>query len=215
MLEHITIEPKGDAQAAIIWLHGLGADGHDFEPIVPELDLEDLNIRYIFPNAPERPVTINNGEQMRAWFDFQPHSETAGNEDIDTSAAQLMEFIEAQMSAGIPSHRILLAGFSQGGVIALHTALRYPARLAGVMALSTYLHDPQGCEAALNDANLAIPVFMAHGQGDPMIPIMRAATARENLIRLACDVEWRDYPMGHQVCMEEIEDISAFIRRVL
>jgi phospholipase/carboxylesterase len=126
-----------------------------------------------------------------------------------------MEFIEAQMSVGIPSHRILLAGFSQGGVIALHTALRYPARLAGVMALSTYLHDPQGCEAALNDANLAIPVFMAHGQGDPMIPIMRAATARENLIRLACDVEWRDYPMGHQVCMEEIEDISAFIRRVL
>ena len=122
MLEHITIEPKGDAQAAIIWLHGLGADGHDFEPIVPELDVEDLNIRYIFPHAPERPVTINNGEQMRAWFDFQPHTETAGNEDIDTSAAQLMEFIEAQMSAGIPSHRILLAGFSQGGVIALHTA---------------------------------------------------------------------------------------------
>ncbi len=215
MLEHICIEPEHRAEAAIIWLHGLGADGHDFEPLVPELGLSDLNIRYVFPHAPERPVSINNGEVMRAWFDFQPHAETAGNEDIEASAHHLMDLIDAQKALGLRSERIFLAGFSQGGVIALHTALRDPERLAGVIALSTYLHDPLGTERARHDANLAIPIFLAHGQGDPMIPIMRAATARENLTRLACDVEWHAYPMGHQVCLEELQDLAAFIRRTL
>ena len=215
MLEHITIEPETTADACLIWLHGLGADGHDFEPIVPELGLSDIAIRYIFPHAPIRPVSINNGDEMRAWYDFQFHSEGSGSEDIQASAEQIRLIIDQQFEAGIKSNRLILAGFSQGGVIALHTALRLQDRLAAVIALSTYLHDPQTAEAERHDENLALPIFMGHGQGDPMIPIMRAATAREYLIRLGYDVTWRDYPMAHQVCLEEIEDIAGFIREIL
>ena len=215
MLEHISIEPEITADACLIWLHGLGADGHDFEPIVPELGLSDIAIRYIFPHAPIRPVSINNGDEMRAWYDFQFHSERGSSVDVQASADQIRLIIDQQLDAGIQSHRIILAGFSQGGVIALHTALRLQHRLAGVIAISTYLHDPQGLETERHDENLALPIFMGHGQGDPMIPIMRAATARENLIRLGYDVTWQDYPMAHQVCLEEIEDIAIFIRRIL
>lgn len=216
LLDHIEIEPPGNARSTVIWLHGLGADGHDFEPIVPELKLpEDSSIRFIFPHAPIRSITINDGAEMRAWYDFIPHSETAGTEDIDLSTAQIRQFIEREIERGIPSQNILLAGFSQGGVIALHTGTRFEQRLAGILAISTYLHDFSGTEAEMNDANLAIPILMAHGTQDPMIPIMRAATSRENLVRLGYDVRWFDYPMGHQVCMEEIEQISAFFQEVL
>ena len=215
MLEQITIEPETTADACLIWLHGLGADGHDFEPIVPELGLSDIAIRYIFPHAPIRPVSINNGDEMRAWYDFQIHSERNGSEDIQVSSEQIQQIIYQQFEAGINSNRVMLAGFSQGGVIALHTALRLQHRLAGAIALSTYLHDPQAVETEGHDENLALPIFIGHGQADPMIPIMRAATARENLIRMGYDVTWRDYPMAHQVCLEEIEDISDFIRRIL
>ena len=197
LLQHIEIEPATDARATVIWLHGLGADGHDFEPIVPELQLPaDAGVRFIFPHAPVRPITINDGAEMRAWYDFIPHSETAGTDDIEESAAQVKQFIEREIERGIPSHQILLAGFSQGGVIALHTGTRFDKRLAGILAISTYLHDFAGTQ-------------------DPMIPIMRAATSRENLARLGYDVRWYDYPMGHQVCMEEINEISAFFREVL
>jgi len=216
LLDHIEIEPDLTARSSVIWLHGLGADGHDFEPIVPELNLpDDSSIRFIFPHAPVRSVTINDGAEMRAWYDFVPHSETAGTDDIDTSSAQLRQFIEHEIGRGIPPENILLAGFSQGGVIALHTGTRFEKRLAGIVALSTYLHDFTGTQAEMNDANLAIPVLMAHGTQDPMIPIMRAATSRENLIRLGYDVRWFDYPMGHQVCYEEIEEIAAFFAEVL
>ncbi len=215
MLEYIEIEPDGVATASVIWLHGLGADGHDFEPIVPELELESLQVRFIFPHAPVRPITINDGEEMRAWYDFIPHSETAGNEDIRQSAVEIHRFSAREMERGIDSNRIILAGFSQGGVIALHAGLRYEHRLAGVLALSTYLHDFSGTENELTDANLAIPIMMAHGTQDPMIPIMRAATSRENLIRLGYDVRWFDYPMGHQVCIEEIEEVSRFFQETL
>ena len=216
LLEHIEIEPDTPATATIIWLHGLGADGHDFEPVVPALKLpESLAVRFIFPHAPIRPVTINGGAEMRAWYDFIPHSETAGQEDIETSAGQVRDFIEREMARGIPSDRIILAGFSQGGVIALHTGLRFTSRLAGIMALSTYLDDFRATEQERTDANLAIPILLAHGTHDPMIPIMRAATSRENLIRLGYDVRWYDYPMGHQVCMPEVEEISRFIQEVL
>lgn len=216
LLEHIEIEPAVPARSTVIWLHGLGADGHDFEPIVPELHLPDTaGIRFIFPHAPVRPVTINDGAEMRAWYDFVPHSETAGSEDIATSQAQLEAFIEREVTRGIPSEAILLAGFSQGGVIALHTGTRYHQRLAGILALSTYLYDFKGTEAEMHDANLAIPIMMAHGTHDPMIPVMRAATSRENLIRLGYDVRWYDYPMGHQVCLEEVEEISRFFQEVL
>ena len=215
-LETIEIEPNVPANATVIWLHGLGADGHDFEAIVPELGLpEDSGIRFIFPHAPIRPVTINDGAEMRAWYDFAPHSETGGTDDINESAAWIEELIDREIERGIKSQHILLAGFSQGGVIALHTGIRYDHRIAGILAISTYLHDFSGTRAELNDANLAIPIMMAHGTQDPMIPIMRAATSRENLIALGYDVRWFDYPMGHQVCMEEIEQIAAFFEEVL
>ena len=216
LLEHIELEPATPATASVIWLHGLGADGHDFEPVVPALALPDsLAIRFIFPHAPVREITINNGAEMRAWYDFIPHSETAGADDIAVSSEQVRAFIEHEIARGIPSERIVLAGFSQGGVVALHTGLRFESRLAGIVALSTYLDDFRSTEAERTDANLAIPILMAHGTHDPMIPIMRAATSRENLIRLGYDVRWFDYPMGHQVCLEEIEEISSFFQEVL
>ena len=214
-LPHIEIEPESNATATVIWLHGLGADGHDFEPLVPELHLpNDHGIRFIFPHAPVRPVSINEGEEMRAWYDFVPHSEHSGTADIAESAEQIKTFIQFEIDRGIPASRILLAGFSQGGVIALYTALRFEERLAGVLALSTYLHDIAATETERTDANLAIPIMLAHGTMDPMIPIMRAATSRENLIRLGYDVRWYDYPMGHQVCLEEVEEIARFFSEV-
>ncbi len=216
LLEHIEIEPEVPARSTVIWLHGLGADGHDFEAIVPELHLpSDAGVRFIFPHAPMREITINDGAEMRGWYDFIPHSETAGSNDIEESAAEIRKFIERELERGIASHNVMLAGFSQGGVIALHTATRYDKRLAGVLALSTYLHDMTGTESEMNDANLAIPIMMAHGTQDPMIPVMRAATSRENLIRLGYDVRWYDYPMGHQVCLEEVEEIARFFAECL
>ncbi|MDZ7687032.1 MAG: dienelactone hydrolase family protein [Gammaproteobacteria bacterium] len=216
LLEHIEINPPSEANASVIWLHGLGADGHDFEPIVPELGLPDsLAIRFIFPHAPVRPVTINDGMEMRAWYDFVPHSESESRDDMETSAAQVRAFVDREISRGIASDRIVLAGFSQGGVIALYTGLRLASRLAGIVALSTYLYDLAGTEQSRTDANLALPILMAHGTHDPMIPVSRAATSRENLIRLGYDVRWHDYPMGHQVCLEEVEEISAFFSEVL
>jgi phospholipase/carboxylesterase len=213
--DYIELEPDEPATATVILLHGLGADGHDFEPIVPMLDLPDgLHVRFILPHAPIRPITINNGEEMRAWYDFVPHSEYSGAEDIATSAESIRTFIEKEIDRGVPAHRILLAGFSQGGVIALHTGLRFEQRLAGILAMSTYLHDISTVEQERTDANLAIPIMMAHGTQDPMIPIMRAATARENLIRLGYDVRWYDYPMAHQVCVEEIEEVGRFLTEV-
>lgn len=215
MLDYIELESKPNANSCIIWLHGLGADGHDFEPIVPELDLGDLAVRFIFPHAPMRSVTINEGEEMRAWYDFIPHSETGGSSDIEVSAALIQELIDEQTAKGISHDRIILAGFSQGGVIALQLGLRLDKRIAGIVALSTYLHDAIKTEEQRHDANLALPILMVHGTMDPMIPIMRAATSRENLIRLGYDVQWKDYPMGHQVCLEELGDISAFLRSCL
>lgn len=216
LLEHIEIEPAAPASATVILLHGLGASGDDLEPIIPELHLpEDAGVRFILPHAPVRPVTINNGEAMRAWYDFIPHSETSGTDDLEESAAALRQFIARELERGIESERIILAGFSQGGVVALHTGIRYDRRLAGIIALSTYLHDFASAQKEMHDANLAIPILMAHGTHDPMIPVMRAATSRENLKRLGFDVRWHDYPMGHQVCLEEVQEISRFLAECL
>ena len=216
LLESIELEPPLPARSTVIWLHGLGADGHDFEKIVPQLNLpSDSSIRFIFPHAPVRPITINNGAEMRGWFDFVPHSETSGHEDINESSLQITAFIDREVERGIPSENILLAGFSQGGVIALHLATRFDKRLAGILAISTYLHDFNSTEKEMNDANLAIPIMMAHGTQDQMIPIMRAATSRENLIRLGYDVRWFDYTMGLQVCLEEVEQIANFFAEIL
>lgn len=213
MLDTIVIEPDHPARGVVIFLHGLGADGHDFEPIVPELKIDDLHLRFVFPHAPERAITINDGETMRAWYDFVPHSEHSGAEDIKVSAQLVQELIDDQIHQGIKADQMIIAGFSQGGVMALEVGLRQKARIAGVIGLSTYLHDASATERERTDANLAMPIFLGHGTMDPMIPIMRAATSRENLIRMAYDVEWHDYPIGHQVCMEEIEDLAQFIRR--
>ena len=216
LLEHIEIEPSVPARSTVIWLHGLGADGHDFEQIVPELKLsEDSSIRFIFPHAPIRPITINEGVEIRGWYDFIPHSETAGHHDIIESSDQIEALIDHEIERGIPSQNILLAGFSQGGVIALHTGTRCQRRIAGILAISTYLHDFTGTENDMTDANLAMPIMMAHGTHDQMIPIMRAATSRENLIRLGYDVRWFDYPMEHQICLQEVEQIAAFFQEVL
>ena len=216
-LETIEIETGAKPGAAVIWLHGLGADGHDFEPIVPELRLPASKpVRFIFPNAPQRPVTINMGMRMPAWYDILQLGGGAEDESgIRESQAQIEQLMAREKTRGVPANRIVLAGFSQGGAIALQTSLRQPERLAGVMALSTYL--PLGAKLAAERQaiNSDLPIFMAHGTFDPMIPMVRAAQSREALLALGYPVEWREYPMPHSVCPEEIADIAAFLLRIL
>jgi phospholipase/carboxylesterase len=211
-LERIEISTGPAPKVAVIWLHGLGADGHDFEPIVPELRLPAATpVRFVFPHAPMRPVTINGGATMRAWYDIDPRAPLAGEADIRASAAEIEALIVEQIDQGIDTRRIVLAGFSQGGVIALHLGLRYSEPLAGIMALSTYLHDPEHLVDGISLPNAGIPIFMAHGLMDPMIPITRAITSREALRALDYPVEWHEYAMGHSVCLEEINDIGRWL----
>ena len=216
-LETIEIETGAKPGATVIWLHGLGADGRDFEPIVPELRLPASKpVRFIFPNAPQRPVTINMGMRMPAWYDILQLGGGAEDESgIRESQAQIERLMAREKTRGVPANRIVLAGFSQGGAIALQTSLRQPERLAGVMALSTYL--PLGAKLAAERQamNNDLPIFMAHGTFDPMIPMVRAAQSREALLALGYPVEWREYPMPHSVCPEEIADIAAFLLRIL
>lgn len=220
LLDRIELDPPAPAAGAtpapdgsVIWLHGLGADGHDFEAIVPMLELRGLRLRFVFPHAPVRPVTINGGAEMRAWYDIDPRMGlNSGADDIAESAQQVEALIAAERARGIPSERIVLAGFSQGGVIAMHTALRHTEPLAGVMALSTYLHDHEHVAPELAFANLDLPILMCHGRFDPMIPITRAITGRETLLGLNFKVEWHEYEMGHQVCQTEIDDIARWLR---
>ena len=216
-LEVIEIETGPAPQAAVIWLHGLGADGHDFEPIVPELGLPATKpIRFIFPNAPQRPVTINNGMRMRAWYDILQMGGGAEDEaGIRDAQGLLEELISRETGKGIPHGKIVLAGFSQGGAIVLQTALRQRERLAGVMALSTYLPLSKTLEKERAAENSDLPIFMAHGQYDNMIPLDRAARSRDALQALGYAVEWHEYPMPHSVCPEEIADIAAFLLRIL
>ena len=199
-----------DALGTVIWLHGLGADGHDFEPIVPMLNLAS-KVRFVFPHAPMRKVTINAGAEMRAWYDIDPRAPLAGTEDIRRSAEQIEELVQAEEERGIARSRIVLAGFSQGGVIALYLGLRSQERFAGVMALSTYLHDHERIAEEVSFASIDTPILMAHGQMDPMIPMARAITSRDALTALGYDVEWREYGMGHQVSPQEIADIGAWL----
>jgi phospholipase/carboxylesterase len=217
VLEAIEIETGTAPQAAVIWLHGLGADGHDFEPVVPELGLPaSTPVRFIFPHAPVRPVTINMGMRMRAWYDIlQMGGGTEDEKGIRDAQASLEELISRQAAGGIPHHRIVLAGFSQGGAIVLQTALRQRERLAGVMALSTYLPLASTLERERTPASGALPIFMAHGSHDPMIGIDRAARSRDALQALDYAVEWHEYPMQHSVCPQEIADIAAFLLRIL
>jgi phospholipase/carboxylesterase len=209
-MDAVEIETGSPPQAAVLWLHGLGADGHDFEPIVPELRLPKP-VRFVFPHAPVRPVTINNGMRMRAWYDiFQFGGGREDDAGIRASQGLLEKLIEAQ-----PTDKVILAGFSQGGAIVLQTALRYPKKLAGVMALSTYLPLAPTLAAERSAANAQIPIFMAHGAYDDIIPIQRARDSMNFLKQLHYPVEWHEYPMPHSVCGEEVEDISAFLASLL
>lgn len=212
-LDTLVIEADGAAAGTVIWLHGLGADAHDFEPIVPLLNLHQP-LKFVFPNAPVRPVTINAGMEMRAWYDIDPGAPLAGEADIRESAAAIAALVEAEVQAGTPRNRIVLAGFSQGGVIALQVGLRAESRVAGIMALSTYVHDHEHLAEEVSFASIDTPIFMAHGLADPMIPIARAVTSREALSALNYEVEWHEYGMGHQVCPEEIEHIATWLNRV-
>jgi phospholipase/carboxylesterase len=214
----LEIETGRNPVASVIWLHGLGADGHDFEPIVPELRIPSaLPIRFLFPHAPHRPVTINNGYVMRAWYDIRT-AEFVQREDetgIRESEQAVRDLIAREIARGIPAKRIVLAGFSQGGAIVLHVGLRYPERLAGIMALSTYLPLADLFPNEAHPANRTVPIFMAHGTDDPIIPIERGQMSAGLLKNAGADVLWRTYEMGHSVCIEEIGDIAAWLVRTL
>ncbi len=216
-MDAIRIETGAQPRAAVLWLHGLGADGHDFERIVPELDLQGLApIRFVFPHAPVRPVTLNGGMAMRAWYDILQLG--PGPEDekgIRASQDLLTQLIREEKAQGVEARRIVVAGFSQGGAIALQAALRHPERLAGVMALSTYLPIARTLAKEKSAANQDLPIFMAHGSYDDVIPVRRAEESRRALEAQGYAVEWRTYPMPHSVCAPEIADLSAFLRRVL
>lgn len=203
--------------SAVIWLHGLGADGHDFAPIVPELGLPSTaRIRFIFPHAPMLPVTINGGYVMPAWYDVRSpdlhHEDEAG---IRASQRLIEVVIQQEILRGIHPSRIVLAGFSQGGAIALQAGLRHALALAGIMALSTYLPLPSALDAEASPANAGIPVFMAHGAADNIVPLAQGLASRDLLLQKQYPVEWHEYPMAHSVCPQEIIDIGQWLMRVL
>ena len=206
---------------AVVWLHGLGADGHDFEPVVPELRLPDsLPLRFVFPHAPVRPVTLNGGMAMRAWYDIYSLDRTAPQDEVGIreSAATLTALVEREHERGIPYERIVVAGFSQGGAIAMHMALRFVPPLAGLLALSTWMPMAEQLEADLREApskqSADLPVFLAHGSFDPMLPVAMGYESRKRLEGLGFTVDWHEYPMMHSVCAEEIEDISRWLKSV-
>jgi phospholipase/carboxylesterase len=218
VLETLELETGPRPTAAVIWLHGLGADGYDFEPIVPELDLPAAPaVRFVFPHAPMRPITINGGAVMRGWYDVLSLEGVRREDDagVRASQASVEELMAREASRGVPAARVVLAGFSQGGAIALQAGLRHPERLAGIMALSTYLPLASTLAAEASAANRDVPIFMAHGRDDSLIPIERATLSREALRAAGYKIEWRDYAMEHAVSGEEIEDIAAWLRRVL
>jgi phospholipase/carboxylesterase len=212
----VVIEPSQPPTAAVIWLHGLGADGHDFVPIVPELRLPaDLPVRFVFPHAPVRPVSINGGMPMRAWYDITPDMRRQDEAGIRESARTVEGFLAREVGAGVPSERIVLAGFSQGGAITLHTGLRQARPLAGLLALSTYLPLPEHYAKEALPARKDTPILMCHGTHDPMLPLQLGAWSRDVLKQGGYDVQWREYSMAHQVCAEQIADIGAWLRERL
>lgn len=218
MLEAIEIETGPAVRAAVIWMHGLGADGHDFEPIVPELNLpRALAIRFVFPHAPMRPVTVNGGAVMRAWYDIAALGgvRREDTEGVRASQRDIEALIEREKQRGVPAGQIVLAGFSQGGAMALQTGLRYPERLAGLLILSSALPLADTLASEGEPANRDVPIFMAHGTHDPMIPMTRASDSRDRLLALGYRVEWHEYPIPHSVSAEEIADLSGWLRRVL
>jgi phospholipase/carboxylesterase len=217
-LETIEIETGPSPAAVVVWMHGLGADGHDFAPIVPELALPSASaIRFVFPHAPLRAVTINRGMVMRAWYDVddadgERREDEAG---VRQSQVQIEALVARETARGVPAGRIVLAGFSQGGAMALHTGLRATERLAGILALSCFLPLASTLAREAVPASRDVPILMAHGTHDSVIPIARARRSRDELLRLGYAVEWREYPMPHAVCPSEIAEIGAWLSLVL
>lgn len=221
LLEAIEIETGPQPAASVIWLHGLGADGNDFVPIVHELDLKGApDIRFVFPHAPMQPVSINNGSVMRAWYDvkwgdLEGHAKQPDEKGVRASQAAIGRIIEREISRGSSAGKIILAGFSQGGAIALQTGLRHPQKLGGIMALSTYLPLAESFADEASEQNRKTPIFMAHGTEDAVIPFQMAARSRDILVEHGYDIDWHEYPMQHSVCLEEIADIARWLRSVV
>ena len=218
LLETVEIATGDHPEAAVIWMHGLGADGNDFVPIVRELDLSECPaIRFVFPHAETMPVTINNGYVMRAWDDILGMDLVRREDEVGLrkSQQQIEQLIAREIERGIPAERIILAGFSQGCAMTLQTGLRYSKKLAGMLCLSGYLPLADKLPAERSDANFSTPIFMAHGRVDPVVHIARAETSRDFLKSLGYAIEWKDYSMPHSVCEEEIDDIGQVITRWL
>jgi len=218
LLPCVEINPSTAPDACVIWLHGLGDSGHGFAPIVPELKLPDsMAVKFLFPHAPERPVTINGGMRMRAWYDIKSldFESRADLEGVKESAEQVEQLIKAQIESGIKAERIVLAGFSQGGVIALHLAPRFSQKLAGVMALSTYMCEPALLSSEALDVNRETPIMMAHGEQDEVVPVFMGNAAFKTLNECGFKATWQTYTMQHNVCMQELNDISAWLQKLL
>jgi phospholipase/carboxylesterase len=215
-LELIELATGAEPKGTVIWMHGLGADGWDFVPIVRELPLpEDLQLRFIFPHAPVRPVTINNGHEMRAWYDIKMNdiSRVPDEAGIRESQASIEALIAREEKRGVSADRIVLAGFSQGGAIALQAGLRHRERLAGIVALSTYLPLEDSLDREGAPANKRTPIFMAHGTQDQVIPVQLAEASKRALEQRGHDVAWKAWPMPHSVCAEEVEELGGFFTR--
>lgn len=210
----VVLDPSEDARRCVIWLHGLGADGHDFVPLAHQLWLRSAT-RFVFPHAPQRPVTVNGGISMRAWYDILGLDGTAAEDEagIRASGTAVQALIDAEIERGIAPADVIVAGFSQGGAVALHTALRAPQRLGGVLALSTYLPLAGSLQVEASAANAGLGIFMAHGEGDPVISVRWARLSRDRLLAAGYRVEWHPYAMGHEVCADEIGDLEAWLNR--
>jgi phospholipase/carboxylesterase len=216
-LESVVVETGPKPSFTILWLHGLGADGHDFEPLVPELLERGMPaLRFIFPHAPVRPVTLNNGYRMRAWYDIVGIDRRSAEDfaGMQATTASVKRLIAQEIEAGIPTERMVIAGFSQGGAMALHIATRSEQRFAGVIALSCYLPLAQDLASSRQPANDATPIFMAHGVHDPVVPLVLGSESRQLLQAAGYSVEWHEYPMPHSVCEPEVADMRAFLARI-
>ncbi|WP_018984261.1 alpha/beta hydrolase [Salinimonas chungwhensis] len=218
LISHVEVNSGDNPQACVIWMHGLGDSGHGFTPIVPELKLPNsLPVKFLFPHAPVRPVTINNNMEMPAWYDiksldFNSRADLTG---VEESAQQIKQLFDAQVEAGFSPDKIVLAGFSQGGVIAYHLGLRMEQPIAGILALSTYMCEPGLITEQASDANRNVPVFVAHGEQDPVVPIMLGEMAVNTLKENGYQPQWRTYNMQHNVCLEEVEHVSAWLQERL
>ena len=218
LLPAIEIETAPDPNAAVIWLHGLGDDGRGWSEIVPALNVPStLSVRFIFPHAPVTPVTINNGYPMRAWYDIRKNdfNERADIAGVKQSQTQVEALIARETTRGVTAQRTVLAGFSQGGAIALYAGLRYAERLAGIVALSTYVIAPSALPSEASVANRDVPIFMAHGTQDPVVQFRWGEASRQLLVAAGYNVEWRTYPMPHSAVPEEIDAVAKFLTKVL